>query len=149
MYCHGPITLGYESGWEDVWATLFIGRRKRKTFGPCIVSLSSLEFDISVQESMIAKRRERDTQQFYDLQAIRNRLLSGERFIADRKPGDGRWGDGDSKDLPNIYVAEQSISKANAEEAVWWWLLECGYVSTGVEPRFHWNRPGFIIVPVG
>lgn len=93
MHCHGPITAGFESGWEDVWATLFIGRRRRKTFGPCIISLSSLDWDISIQETMITKHKERDTQEFYDLQAIKNRLGSGERFIADRKPGDGRWGE--------------------------------------------------------
>lgn len=114
------------------------------SFGPCIISLPSLDWDLE-HEAFLIERSEDCRQQFYDMQVTKARLLSGEMFVADRLFSPKKKYSG----IPNIYAAAQTINKQIAEEACWWWLLESGIVWPGVEPRFHWNRPSPVIRSVG
>ena len=131
LFCYGPITIGHESPWEDIWFTLFVGKRERKTFAPCLISRTSLNNDIKSQELLINNQTEWCDEKFKILCEIQNKLRNGCDFLDDYSSLD---------DCFNIYCNTDFITKDIAEKVIWMWLCKHEIVAYGIKPKFNWKR---------
>jgi len=139
LFCYGPITMNHSSPWEDVWITLFVGKRKRKTFAPCIISLSALESDIGFQKLLTSSQKSWNEKELETLQEVQNKLQTGYEFLDDYSSLGGCF---------NIYCNADVITKSVAQEIIWKWLCKYELVAFGTKPRFNWKMPKIIITPV-
>lgn len=139
MVCYGPIAVSpeHQSPWEDVWIECAIGKKKRLKEGPCIIGTYDLNSEISIKEELGEKNPcEWRDEYLKNLRRVKSEFSQGNRFaLLDVEMQTG---------TPDIFVNQEMIDRAAAEEAIAWYLNKKGVLKS--EPKFNWKRPGDLVV---
>jgi len=132
--CYGPIALypEYMSPWEDIWITYKV-RRKKVHKGPCFIA--GVDDEIEKENFFIEKLGHTDREILDDLLAIKKRFDAGEKYVIQN-----------DDDMPNIYINCDGLTKKEVEKAIEWYLRKKDVLES--IPRFRWNKPKFIAIPV-
>lgn len=141
VVCHEPIAIDPTSrqGWADVWIR-FKAKPGRSVYrwAPTLVSRSDLVRDLELTRKVQTENPDLDfVEEVRDLEAALERLKTEPRFVDDHP-------DLLSRGIPTIYTAADTLDRREAEAMLDVLLARLGQRNA----RYHWKRPGFVVIPV-
>lgn len=161
LQCYSPLTEGYSCSWEDIWITMFVGKRKRVCLGPCLSGMSYLEYEIK-RHTELRNETPEEAKAFHesmpelfkdslpdfrvDPKVWQEDIDRDQAIVDELKTSKFVLREYNRPTIPDIYTSHQLLTKELAEEMMEWWLRLKGYLKPGVEPRFQWPNPGGFVV---
>ena len=126
--------------WDDISFRFNIGRKKKISWYPCIIGLTSLRSDIRISKSLLSKDKigdqwRKDIEE--ELTLYNTILNSGRPYWMKGNREDGAW--------DNIYYPSEYLDKIDIERAFAFGLEQRYGITTPL--RFRWDKVYNYIIP--